>query len=63
MVHFMIVAPVHSRVTNVFVCNLYIALFGRVYSYVTRMYSYITRVYSYVTRMYSCVVLVTIRIF
>ena len=45
------VAPMHSYVTNVFVYNLYITIFGRVYSF--------TRMYSCVIRMHSCGVLVT----
>ena len=70
----MCIAPMHSYVTNVFVYNLYIAIFSRVYSYVlvchsyvirmysyvTRIYSYVIRMYSYVTHMYSCGVLVKI---
>ena len=39
MVHFMHIAPMHSYVTKAFVYDLYITIFSRVYSYVTRMYS------------------------
>ena len=46
------IAPMSSYVTTVFVNNLYITIFGRVYSYVFVCYSN-------VTRMYSCGVLVT----
>jgi len=42
-------------VTNVFVCNLYVAVFVIMYPNVTRMYSYVTRIYSYVIGMYSYV--------
>ena len=51
MVHFMLIAPMHSYVTNVLVYNLHMAKFSRVHSYVTRVYSYVTHMYSYVTRM------------
>ena len=66
MVPFIFIAPMHSYVTNVFVYNLPITIFSRVYSYVTRMYSYVTPMLlvcyscvlvcnSYVTHVYSYV--------
>ena len=62
-------APMHSHVVSVFVYNLHINIFSRVYSYVTRVlavcYSCVLvccsyACYSYVLVCYSCVVLVTI---
>ena len=50
---FRVYSPKHSYVTIVFVYNLHIIIFSRVYSYVTRTYSCVTRIY-------SCGVLVTI---
>ena len=47
------VAPMRSYVTNVFVYNLYIAIFGRVYSYVLLCYSHVLVCYSYVLVCYS----------
>ena len=40
IVPFIFIAPINSHVTNVFVYNLHITIFSRVYSHVTRVYSY-----------------------
>ena len=37
MVHLMLIAPMHSYVSNVLVYNQHITIFSRVYSYVTRV--------------------------
>ena len=58
MVRLMFIVPKHSYVTIVFVQNLYISIFSRVYPYVTRIYSYGTRILLVLlvcTRMCSCV--------
>ena len=62
IVHLMFIAPMYSYVTSIFVHNLHITMFSRVYSYVTGMYSFVTRMYSCAlvcTRMYSCVLVCT----
>ena len=64
--HFIFIAPMHSYVINVLVYNLHMAIFSRVYSYVTRMLLVCTRVllvcYSYVLVCYSYVLVCTRRL-